>query len=269
MIQERNFPTFLKKLTPAPKMWFALGLILANLLVKNLYLSLAIMFVSIFLIIKGKQTGLFALIAVTITVMGISLYSIHGAMAPNINKAVDTPLFTVFGIRYYAAGFAYATRYFMRTMPLMCALFLIFTSIDTADLGATMCNAGIPYNAVFTFIDAFQVIVLLKKDMEQITDAQRARGLNTEGNLIQRFKAFVPIIVPVVANSIVKVQDQAIAMDTKGFNSTGKKTVYRVLTPYKWDPVFKWSGIAMGVFAVAYTVLTKTQVIPAFLTNIY
>lgn len=30
MIQERNFPTFLKKLTPAPKLWLALGLILAG-----------------------------------------------------------------------------------------------------------------------------------------------------------------------------------------------------------------------------------------------
>lgn len=34
MLQERNFPTFLTKLTPAPKLWFALGLILANILLK-------------------------------------------------------------------------------------------------------------------------------------------------------------------------------------------------------------------------------------------
>ena len=39
MIQERNFPTFLKKLTPAPKLWLALGIILAVLLLKNTYFS--------------------------------------------------------------------------------------------------------------------------------------------------------------------------------------------------------------------------------------
>ena len=140
--------------------------------------------------------------------------------------------------------------------------------MDTTDLGATMCKAGIPYKAMFTFIDSFQVITLLSKDMEQIRDAQRARGLNTEGNLLQRFKAFIPIMVPVVANSIVKVQDQAVAMETKGFNSECKKTVYRELTPYKWDPVCKWFGILLGVFSIAYGVLSAVGVIPAFLTNI-
>ena len=49
---------------------------------------------------------------------------------------------------------------------------------------------------MFTFIDSFQVITLLSKDMEQISDAQRDRGINTEGNLLQRFKAFIPIMVP-------------------------------------------------------------------------
>lgn len=140
--------------------------------------------------------------------------------------------------------------------------------VGMTDLGVTMCKAGISYNFVFTFVDSFQVITLLRKDMEQIRDAQRARGLNTEGNLLQRFKAFIPIIVPVVANSIIKVQDQAVAMDTKGFNSSCKKTVYRELTPYKWDAACKWLGIFLGVFAVLYRILAAVQVIPAFLTNI-
>ncbi|MBS6864353.1 MAG: energy-coupling factor transporter transmembrane protein EcfT [Ruthenibacterium sp.] len=268
MIQERNFPTFLKKLTPAPKLWLALGLILSVLLLKNMYFSIAVALVSIIMVFHEKQITLFKVLLVTMTILFVSMYGIHGAMAPVIDKANDPVLFNVFGINYYAKGFAYASRFFLRVCPLMCALFTIFLSMDTTDLGATMCKAGIPYKAMFTFIDAFQVITLLSKDMEQIRDAQRARGLNTEGSLLQRFKAFIPIMVPVVANSIVKVQDQAVAMETKGFNSECKKTVYRELTPYKWDAACKWFGILLGVFSIAYGVLSATGVIPAFLTNI-
>ena len=152
MLQERNFPTFLTKLTPAPKLWFALGLILANILLKNLYFSIAVIIVSVVMIIKEKHMGLFKLILVTMVVMAVSMYGIHGAMAPVIDKASDPVLFQVFGIRYYAKGFAYASRYFMRAIPLMCALFLIFLSIDMTDLGVTMCKAGISYNFVFTFV---------------------------------------------------------------------------------------------------------------------
>lgn len=267
MIQERNFPTFLKKLTPAPKLWFALGLILAVLFLKNTYFSIAVTLISVIMVVHEKQITLFKVLIVTIAVLFVSMYGIHGAIAPIIDKANDPVMFNIFGINYYAKGFAYASRFFLRLCPLMCALFLLFMSIDTTDLGVTMCRAGIPYKAMFTFIDSFQVMTLLSKDMEQIRDAQRARGLNTEGNLIQRFKAFIPIMVPVVANAIVKVQDQAIAMDTKGFNSECKKTVYRDLIPYKWDPVCKWLGILMCVGSVAYWLLTVTNVMPAFLTN--
>lgn len=268
MIQERNFPTFLKKLTPAPKLWLALGLILSVLLVKNIYYSIAIALISVVMVIHEKQITLFKVLLVSMSVLFISMYGIHGAMAPVIDKATDPVMFTVLGIHYYAKGFAYASRFFLRVCPLMCALFTIFLSIDITDLGVTICRAGVPYKAMFTFVDSFQVITLLSKDMEQIRDAQRARGLNTEGGLLQRFKAFVPIMVPVVANSIIKVQDQAVAMDTKGFNSECKKTIYRELTPYKWDPVCKWLGILLGAGAILYRVLAAVGVIPAFLTNI-
>lgn len=268
MLQQRNFPTFLTKLTPSPKLWFALGLTLAIILIKNLWFDLAVILISTVMIVHEKQMMLFKLILITLVVLFFAMYGIHGAIAPNIDPAVDPVMFRIFGIDYYGAGFAYASRFYFNVAPLMCALFLIFLSIDMTDLGVTICKAGISYSAMFTFIDSFQVITLLKKDMEQIQDAQRARGLQTEGNLIQRFKAFVPIMVPVVANSIIKVQDQAIAMDTKGFNSDCKKTIYRELTPYQWDPAVKWLGIALGVFAIAYRVLAAVGVIPAFLTNI-
>ena len=219
------------------------------------------------MIIHEKQTGLFKLLMVTIVVLFVSMYGIYGAMAPNIVVG-DSVAFSIFNIKYFWTGFAYANRYYLRVVPLMCSLFTIFLSIDITDLSVTMCKAGLPYKHVFTLVDSFQVITLLKKEMEQIRDAQRARGLNTEGNLIQRFKAFMPIIVPVVANSIIKIQDQAIAMDTKGFNSESKKTLYRDIPEYKWNKPVKAFGIALAVFSIAYKVLVSLKFIEPFLTNI-
>lgn len=268
MLQERDKSTFMKKINPGSKLWLALGLILANILFKNLYLSLAILAVSIIMIIKEKQFTLFKVVLVTMIVLFISMYALHGNIAPVIDKANDPVLFRVFGIRYYAKGFAFATRYYMRVAPLLASLFLLFITMDMADLAVVMCKVGIPYRFVFTFIDSFQVITLLGKDMEQIKDAQRARGLNTEGNLIQRFKAFIPIMIPVVANSVVKVQDLAIAMDTKGFNSKCKKTVYREIEKTPLDAVVKAVGILLAVTAVMYKLGVAFSVITPFLTNI-
>ncbi len=97
------------------------------------------------------------------------------------------------------------------------------------DLGVAMNQGGLSYRASFVFINVFQIIPVLSKEMTQITDAQRSRGLEMEGNILTRVKAFAPIIIPVVCNSIMKVQNQAIALTTKGFSSEGKKSIYREL----------------------------------------
>jgi len=70
-----------------------------------------------------------------------------------------------------------------------------------------------------------------------------------------RMKAFVPVIVPVVANAFTKVQDQAIAMDTKGFNSKSKKTVCRDLPNTTEDKICKAISLIVLVAAIAYKVL--------------
>ncbi len=219
----------------------------------NIYFSIAVALISVAMVIQEKHTRLFKLMLVTMIILVVSMYGIHGAMAPVIDKATDPVMFTCSVSTIMRRGLRTRPVLSWACNPLMCALFPIFLTMDMTDLGLTMCKAGIPYNLMFTFIDSFQVITLLRKDMEQIRDAQRARGLNTEGNLLQRFKAFIPIIVPVVANSIIKVQDQAVAMDTKGFNSSCKKTVYRELTPYKWDPACKWLGILPGRICRIFT----------------
>jgi energy-coupling factor transport system permease protein len=118
-----------------------------------------------------------------------------------------------------------------------------------------MNMGGLPYRASFIFITTFQSLPQLNKEMHQIMDAQRARGLETEGSLWKRFSSFIPIMVPVVANSIMKVQQQAIALETRGFNAPGEKTIYRDLKRSSADHILKWASIAASVGAVAYRIL--------------
>ena len=71
----------------------------------------------------------------TIAVLFVSMYGVRGAIAPIIDKANDPVMFNIFGINYYAKGLLMHLAFFLRLCPLMCALFLLFMSIDTTDLG--------------------------------------------------------------------------------------------------------------------------------------
>ena len=113
-------------MTPGPKLWLALGLILSLILVKNTYYAISVMILSIVVIVLEKQFGLFKVILVAMTVLFISMYALHGCIAPNIDKVNDPVMFTIFGIRYYASGFAWATKFYLRVGPMMPSLFVIF-----------------------------------------------------------------------------------------------------------------------------------------------
>ena len=59
--------------------------------------------------------------------------------------------------------------------------------------------------------------------MNTITDAQRSRGLETEGSLLTRAKAFLPLISPVVMSSLINTRERAVALEVRGFAAKQKK----------------------------------------------
>lgn len=269
MIHERDTSTLLKKIGANTRLWIALACVLIILCVQNVFVSIAIMLVSYALIVEEKLTGLFKFLAVATVLLFLMQFTFYGTIVEDALKTPENTMFLLFGkIPYYRSGFQKAIHFSFRITPLMGSLFLVFKTLEMTDLGVLMCKAGLPYRYAFIFIDCFMTISILSKDMDQIMDAQKSRGLVTEGNLITRMKAFVPVIVPVVANSISKVQDQAIAMDTKGFNSKCNKSIYRTIPNNKIDKLIKTICIVIAVASLAYIILKGFNIIPKEITSI-
>lgn len=258
MIQVRNKPTFLRKLYPNTKLWMSLGLTCAIIFFHNTIFSMVVMLASIIWIYYEKYMLEFKLVAFAIATMALSMFLINGILNP-VNNYANDPVFTLplLNWKFYKEGLLYALATFQRIAPLMAALFLLFRTMNMTDLGVAMNEGGLSYRSAFIFITTFQILPVLSKDMAQIMDAQKARGLDTDGNLWKRAKAFIPIMVPVVSNSIMKVQNQAIALETKGFNSTAPKTIYRKLEKTKADYILKWSSIAITVISAIYFAFDK------------
>ncbi|RRD94395.1 energy-coupling factor transporter transmembrane protein EcfT [Clostridiales bacterium COT073_COT-073] len=255
MIQERQKPTFLRKLNPITKLWLSLALSFAIVLFQNYYFSIVVLIVGIIWIFLEKYFLEFKVVGFAILTLALSMFLINGTLNP-VNDFTKEPVFVLplLNWKFYKEGLEYALKYFLRIAPLMASLFLLFRTINMTDLGAAMHEAGLSYRSAFIFVSTFQILPTLVKDMQQITDAQKARGLETEGSLKKRFMAFLPIMVPVVSNAIMKVQNQAIAMETKGFNSTAKKTIYRDLEKTKIDRILKYASIITIVASLLYRI---------------
>ncbi|MGQ7462580.1 energy-coupling factor transporter transmembrane component T family protein [Streptococcus suis] len=81
---------------------------------------------------------------------------------------------------------------------------------------------------------SLRFVPTLMDDTTRIMNAQRARGVDfNEGNIIQKVKSVIPILIPLFASSFKRADALAIAMEARGYQGGEGRTKYRILA-WKW-----------------------------------
>lgn len=77
---------------------------------------------------------------------------------------------------------------------------------------------------------SLRFIPTLMDDTTMIMNAQKSRGMDFgEGNLIQKVKSVIPILIPLFVSSFRRADDLAIAMESRGYQGGDGRSKYRVL----------------------------------------
>jgi energy-coupling factor transport system permease protein len=85
-------------------------------------------------------------------------------------------------------------------------------------------------------------------DTTRIMNAQRARGVDFgEGNLIQKIKSIIPILIPLFASSFKRADALATAMEARGYQGGAGRSKYRLL---KWT--YKDSLAIVGICLLGF-----------------
>ncbi|MDN6127813.1 MAG: energy-coupling factor transporter transmembrane protein EcfT, partial [Tetragenococcus halophilus] len=96
---------------------------------------------------------------------------------------------------------------------------------------------------------ALRFVPTLMDETEKIMNAQRARGVDfSEGNLTQKMKAVIPLLIPLFVSSFNRADDLATAMEARGYQGGEGRTKYRILHWHKKDT---FSVCAYGFLTVA------------------
>ncbi|MDN6161473.1 MAG: energy-coupling factor transporter transmembrane protein EcfT, partial [Atopostipes sp.] len=73
-------------------------------------------------------------------------------------------------------------------------------------------------------------------EAEVIMNAQKARGVSfNEGNIIDRIKSFIPLLIPLFVNSYDRAPELATAMEARAYQGGEGRTKYRELTWHSRD----------------------------------
>jgi energy-coupling factor transport system permease protein len=124
-----------------------------------------------------------------------------------------------------AEGLAFALEILARILAISGAVTLFYLTTRPADLVVDLERRGVSPRVAFVANASVQAVPAMVERAAQITDAQRARGLDTEGSAWRRVRGVVPIVGPVILGSIAEVEERTMALEARGFTRPGRRTL--------------------------------------------
>lgn len=149
-------------------------------------------------------------------------------------------------------GLVLAAEVLVRVLTMSGAVVLFYITTRPSELVASLQYHGLSSRATFVIHNGVATIPRLVERAREVTAAQRARGLDTEGRTWRRARGVVAVAAPTVLSSVHEVETRTLALETRGFTRPGRRTLL-------WEPrdsgvqrAARWGiVIAVALLAVA------------------
>lgn len=165
-------------------------------------------------------------------------------------------LFKIGFIEITVEGVIFSLRTIARlTMILISSSLLTLTTTPIALTDAIermlkpLRHIGVPYHDIAMIMTiSLRFIPTLADELDKIMKAQISRGSNFEtGNLIQKAKSLLPVLVPLFISSFRRADELAMAMESRCYRGDVNRTKMKILNYSKNDLYF---GICMLIFGI-------------------
>jgi len=234
--------TYLHRLDPRTKLFvmfvsFAIALMFYSVPVL-LGLSVAILLYGM----SGKILSNLKRIRIILIMIGLVSIFLWSFM-----KGGDTKLFGPFTLEGIFYGIAIGIKFDIMIVAGM--IFLSSTKMEEIAIG--LVKLKVPYRGAFAFSTALRLVPTIVATSYTITQAQKSRGLDLDsGNLIERAKKYVPLLIPTFISVIRGTNVFAMALESKGFGYDKDRTNYLEIKFTSKDVLTFVLTIALLVFSI-------------------
>ncbi len=188
--------------------------------------------------------------AVIVLPFFVFLFAIYGAIHPDAKNI----LFSWWVFDFSQEGLISAYRVFGRVLVVMTAFLYFSLMIKPSKLVQAISQAGIPWFVGYIVLATLQTVPQLTGKASAIMDAQRTRGLETEGGFFNRMQSIIPLLKPLVFSSIVKAQERAFFLETSGAGLEGRKTYLYDLIDHPHEKAFRIICIVIIMMCLVYKI---------------
>jgi len=141
-------------------------------------------------------------------------------------------------------GVTFALEVLARIFAISGAITLFYLTTRPAELVVDLERRGVSSRIAFVANASVQTVPAMVDRAAQITAAQRARGLDTEGSLLRRVRGIVPIVGPVILGSLGEVEERTMTLEARGFSHPGRRTLLWAPADSSAQAVVRWAILA-------------------------
>ena len=234
---------FFKKLYPLTKLYLALALIVSAFIIpSHIYDYSMIIICGIIVSFENKLKIYSKRIFLSLFWLFTAIFIIQSLFIP------AGEVWLKFGfISVYKEGVMKAIGLTSKLTAIVSALTMLTLITPVKDFTLALEKKGLNPKAAFILMLTLQTIPEMKKQADVIMDSQKARGIETEGNVFVRAKALIPIFIPLVLSSIANTEERAITLEARGFSVGEKRTILYDIEETKNDKIMK---VILAIFIV-------------------
>ena len=180
----------------------------------------------------------------------------------NLFFTAGTPVADVWLLRHVTVeGIVSAVQMILRIVLLIMGTFLMtYTTSPIAltdgleSLLSPLKKLRLPIHELAMMMSiALRFIPTLIEETDKIMSAQKARGADFEtGNIFQRAKALIPILVPLFVSAFRRADELATAMECRCYHGGEGRTALRVLRMHSadWVTLLLFAALAAGIIVL-------------------
>jgi len=231
--------SWLCKVHPFTKLAYIATAISVPLLVGKLSFFAIFIALSLAVLASGRLLKrVVPLIAFSFTIL-ITIFLIHGLF----NQSNRNILFSIGPLHFYREGLLYALHIGCNVLNMLLSFAILVLSAKPSELVEELEKRGFSRRMGYIITSVFQIVPQMTGTMNTITDAQRSRGLETEGSLLTRAKA------------LINTRERAVALEVRGFAAKQKKTYLADRTPHRGDTPITVVLLAMIAAALLWRIV--------------
>lgn len=164
------------------------------------------------------------------------------------------PIGTVGPFTATLTGLTVALQATLRVVAFALAVGVFVLTTDLDDLLSDLERRGLGRRAEFVLGSAIRMVPRMIERAAEIVDAQRARGIDTQGRPWRRARGLLPLAGPMITSALNEVEERTMALEARGFSAPARRTTIRRLPDSLLQRVLRWLLLALIVAIVAGTV---------------